>query len=72
MRFYRALLHLYPNSFRTEYGAEILFVIAARRAAAGPGGRLALAAETVKDTMTNALGLGRGAGSLGPWYRVDA
>jgi putative ABC transport system permease protein len=55
MRFYRALLHLYPKSFRAEYGAEILSVIADRRGVAGPGGRLALAAETVGDSMTNAL-----------------
>lgn len=55
MRFYRALLYLYPKSFRLEYGAEILSVIAERRVLAGPGGRLALAAETVVDTMTNAL-----------------
>ncbi|MEX2272044.1 MAG: ABC transporter permease, partial [Vicinamibacterales bacterium] len=55
MRFYRALLYLYPKSFRTEYGAELLSVIADRRAIAGPGGRLALAAETIRDTMTNAL-----------------
>jgi putative ABC transport system permease protein len=55
MRFYRALLYLYPKSFRAEYGAEILSVIADRRAVAGPGGRLALAAEAVRDTMTNAL-----------------
>src|SRR5688500_3940013 len=55
MRFYRALLHLYPRSFRVEYGAELLSVIAERRAMAGPGGRLTLAAESVRDTMTNAL-----------------
>ena len=55
MRFYRALLYLYPKSFRVEYGAEILSVIADRRRVAGPGGRLALAAETVGDTMMNAL-----------------
>ena len=56
MRFYRALLYLYPKSFRAEYGAEILSVFADRRVlAAGPGARLALAAEAVRDTMTNAL-----------------
>ena len=55
MRFYRALLRLYPKSFRAEYGAEILSVIADRRAVAGSAGRLALAAETVGDTMLNAL-----------------
>lgn len=55
MRFYRALLYLYPKSFRAAYGAEILSAIADRRVVAGFGGRLALAAETVGDTMTNAL-----------------
>ena len=55
MRLYRALLHLYPKSFRVEYGAELLSVIADRRAMAGPGGRLGLAADTVRDTMTNAF-----------------
>ena len=55
MRFYRALLHLYPKSFRAEYGPEILSVIADRRVLAGRGGRFALAAETVGDTVTNAL-----------------
>lgn len=54
MRFYRALLHLYPKSFRAEYGEQMLLVIAERRAHAGVAGRLALAAETVADTMTTA------------------
>src|SRR5688500_13162854 len=55
MRFYRALLYLYPKSFRVEYGGQIFAVIAHRRALLGRGGRLALAAEIVGDTMTNAL-----------------
>jgi predicted permease len=32
MRFYRALLHLYPSSFRAEYGEEMCAVFASRRA----------------------------------------
>jgi predicted permease len=31
MRFYRALLHLYPASFRAEYGAEMEAIFARRR-----------------------------------------
>ena len=54
MHFYRALLHLYPKSFRAEYGEQLLLVIAGRRASAGFAGRLALAIETVADTVTNA------------------
>lgn len=55
MRFYRALLHVYPRSFRVEYGEGLLSVIADRRALSGPLGRLGLALETVMDTFTNAL-----------------
>ena len=39
MRFYRALLHLYPRSFRAEYGGEMIEGLRARvegRAAASP------------------------------------
>ncbi|HEX6322742.1 MAG TPA: ABC transporter permease, partial [Vicinamibacterales bacterium] len=55
MRFYRALLHLYPKSFRAEYAAELLSIIAQRRAMAGGlGGRMALALETAMDTSVNA------------------
>ncbi len=36
MRLYRALLHLYPASFRAEYGAEMCALF--RRRAAGAGG----------------------------------
>ncbi|MGA8232519.1 MAG: hypothetical protein WB795_13660, partial [Candidatus Acidiferrales bacterium] len=31
MRFYRALLHLYPASFRAEYGAQMCAVFADRQ-----------------------------------------
>ena len=55
MWFYRALLRLYPKSFRVEYGSELLAVIADRRAEAGGlGGRIALAFGTTADTIVNA------------------
>jgi putative ABC transport system permease protein len=54
MRFYRALLHLYPKSFRGEYGDQMLAVIADRRATAGAAGRIGLAFETIADTVTGA------------------
>src|SRR6202050_1686751 len=34
MRFYRALLHLYPASFRAEYGAQMCAVFADRQTSA--------------------------------------
>lgn len=54
MRFYRALLRLYPASFRAEYGEEILSVLGRRRALLDRAGRVRLAAETVLDTLVNA------------------
>ena len=37
MRAYRALLHLFPASFRAEYGGEMCAIMAQRRReAAGP------------------------------------
>jgi len=35
LSFYRLLLRLYPASFRSEYGAEMLAIFAATTAAAG-------------------------------------
>ena len=55
MRFYRALLLLYPRSFRAEYGGELLSVIADRRAMAGGVGRIGLALEIIMDTVANAV-----------------
>ncbi|MDQ3068526.1 MAG: ABC transporter permease [Acidobacteriota bacterium] len=55
MRFYRALLHLYPKSFRAEYGDEVLAVIAERRAAARGFGRVSLVLQTFADTLGTAL-----------------
>lgn len=56
MRFYRALLHLYPTSFRGEYGHQMLTLIADRRGMArGAGSRAALALEITMDTVANAV-----------------
>lgn len=58
MRFYRALLRLYPRSFRSEYGDQMLAVIAERRRdAPGPLARLALGLETIVDTVVTASGV---------------
>ncbi|HUF48448.1 MAG TPA: ABC transporter permease [Vicinamibacterales bacterium] len=54
MRLYRALLHLYPRSFRLEYGREMTGVFAARRRARGPLGRLALWPGAVLEVAGNA------------------
>ena len=56
MRFYRLLLHLYPASFRREYGAEMAADFAARRRdAAGPLARLALGIGATFDVAGNAF-----------------
>jgi predicted permease len=55
MRYYRALLHFYPRSFRIEYESELLSVIADRRAMATATGRIGLAWETTLDTFANAI-----------------
>ena len=55
MRLYRVLLHLYPASFRAEYGSEMCAVFAQRaRDASSPFGLLALWAETLLDVSWNA------------------
>lgn len=55
MRLYRALLHLYPASFRGEYGDEMRKIFAKRRS--GASGFLAamLWIETFFDVLLNAL-----------------
>ncbi|HYC30667.1 MAG TPA: ABC transporter permease [Gemmatimonadales bacterium] len=55
-RAYRALLRLYPASFRAEYGEEMAYVFQERWRATRGAGRLALAAEIVGDTVRNAAG----------------
>jgi predicted permease len=55
MRFYRALLHLYPSSYRDEYGRELATVFAARRAGAtGLAGVVATVALALADVVPNA------------------
>src|SRR5512143_1461833 len=58
MRAYRALLILYPSSFRAEYGEE-MDAIFARRAREAPGalGLAALWAEALLDLIPNAVRL---------------
>ena len=51
MRFYRALLHLYPASFRNEYGDELARVHCHRVAEAG---MLVASLEAVADVLPNA------------------
>ncbi len=53
---YKALLHLYPKSFRAEYEGEMCAVFAQRgRDASGPLGFAALWIETFFDVLFNAL-----------------
>lgn len=55
MKLYRLLLHLYPASFRSEYGYEMCGVFARRRRDAGNVLlRLLLWMETVVDVACNA------------------
>jgi putative ABC transport system permease protein len=52
---YRALLHLYPKSFRGEYESEMCVVFSRRRRdAAGPFGLIPLWIETIFDVVFNA------------------
>src|SRR5437870_15464 len=55
MRAYDLLLHLYPSSFRNEYGDELRAVFARRRrAATGPFGAIALWLGTLVEIAGNA------------------
>ncbi|HEX3865790.1 MAG TPA: ABC transporter permease [Gemmatimonadaceae bacterium] len=55
MRFYRALLRLYPSSYRAEYGDELAAVFAARRSAdTGTLGSITTAALAIADVVPNA------------------
>jgi predicted permease len=56
MRLYRALLYLYPAGFRTEYGADMSAMFAARLQRASAAGQLLLWLEAVSDTLANAGG----------------
>ena len=55
IRLYRALLHLYPASFRREYGDEMTEVFAQSYADATLPGRIGLALRTLGDEVPNAL-----------------
>ncbi len=56
MRFYRALLRLYPASFRAEYGDELYAVFAVRRAGAhGVFGAIATMLIALADIVPSAL-----------------
>ena len=56
MKFYRALLHLYPAGFRAEYGAELERVFAERAArASGPLAPAWNALHALSDVLPNAL-----------------
>jgi predicted permease len=56
MRFYRALLHLYPAAFRAEYGAEMCAIFARRRRDSGSAwGAAGLWWEVTMDVILNAV-----------------
>jgi hypothetical protein len=56
MRFYRALLLLYPASFRAEYGEEMCGIFRHRlRDASGLAAVLALLFEAAAETACNAV-----------------
>ncbi|HWK11919.1 MAG TPA: ABC transporter permease, partial [Vicinamibacterales bacterium] len=58
IRLYRALLHLYPASFRVEYGPEMEAIFARRRRdATGPLARLGLWSHALWDVVINAAGV---------------
>jgi predicted permease len=54
MRLYRALLRLYPASFRAEYGGEMSTVFRLQRAAARGGAVPRLWANTIVETVSSA------------------
>jgi predicted permease len=54
MRLYRALLHLYPASFRVEYGTEMEAIFERRRRGASSAGRLGLWVQTIGDIVATA------------------
>ncbi len=57
MRAYRALLHLYPSSFRREYGADLAADFARRRRDRSGAGGVALWIAAVADVVVNAARL---------------
>ena len=59
IRLYRALLRLYPASFRIDYGDEMSALFAERSAGVRGIARLGLIAAAVMDVMPNALAVHR-------------
>jgi predicted permease len=59
IRFYRALLRLYPSSFRAEYGEEMTAAFVHACAVAGPVGKAGLLLRTLTDEVLNALAVHR-------------
>jgi predicted permease len=59
IRFYSALLRLYPASFRAEYGDEMTAVFAETWAAASPVGRVWLVVRILVDEVLNAVAVHR-------------
>jgi predicted permease len=56
MRLYRAILHLYPASFRAEYAEDLCALFALRRSqASNPLAVLVLWLEAIADTCSSAL-----------------
>jgi putative ABC transport system permease protein len=55
MLFYRALLRLYPKSFRAEYGAEMIKDVTREWHAAPAAAKAALLARITADTLANAM-----------------
>jgi predicted permease len=56
MRAYRALLRLFPSSFRHEYGGEMVAIFSRRlRDTRGAAGTVVLWMETLADVLGNAL-----------------
>ena len=55
VRFYRALIRLYPSSFRAEYGDEMTEAFAQACAAATRLGKVGLMARATADEIVNAL-----------------
>jgi len=56
MRFYEVLLHLYPASFRGEYGAEMCAIFAQRRRdASGVAAALALWVDVIWEILFNSI-----------------
>lgn len=57
MRLYRALLRLYPRSFREEYGDELIALFRRRLRDAGGAARIALWIGAIAETLVNAAGV---------------